>query len=99
MDNSPLVNQSSSGLFTLEVCGYEDTDFNSILYSSEVEYLSGANTYLTQINLTGATSGDQFKYRVKNEKKYQPISGETITDIVYSDINTFQLTSNAGKSY
>jgi len=99
VDNSPLVNQSSSGLFTLEVCGYEDTDFNSILYSSEVEYLSGANTYLTQINLTGATSGDQFKYRVKNEKKYQPISGETITDIVYSDINTFQLTSNAGKSY
>jgi hypothetical protein len=64
-----------------------------------VEYIDGVNTYLTQVNLTGATAGDEFRYRVKNEKRYIPISGETITDIVYSDVNTFLLASNAGKSY
>ena len=55
--------------------------------------------YLTQINLSGASAGDEFRYRVKNKKVYTPISGETITDTVYSDVNTFELTSNIGNSY
>jgi len=95
----PLVDNSSSGMFTLEVADYDDTTFSTLLYSSDVEYIDGVNTYLTQVNLTGATAGDEFRYRVKNEKRYIPISGETITDIVYSDVNTFLLASNAGKSY
>jgi hypothetical protein len=95
----PLVDNSSSGMFTLEVADYDDTTFSTLLYSSDVEYIDGVNTYLTQVNLTGATAGDEFRYRVKNEKRYTPISGETITDIVYSDVNTFLLASNAGKSY
>jgi hypothetical protein len=97
--NAPLVDTSSSGVFTLEVVDNLDTTFDTILYSSNVDYINDVNNYLTQINLSGATSGDMFRYRVKNEKKYQPISGETITDILYSDVNTFQLVSNAGKSY
>jgi hypothetical protein len=97
--NAPLVDTSSSGVFTLEVVDNLDTTFDTILYSSNVDYINDVNNYLTQINLSGATSGDEFRYRVKNEKKYQPISGETITDILYSDVNTFQLVSNAGNSY
>ena len=97
--NAPLVDTSSSGVFTLEVADNLDTTFDTILYSSNVDYINDVNNYLTQINLSGATSGDEFRYRVKNEKKYQPISGETITDILYSDVNTFQLVSNAGNSY
>ena len=99
IDNSPLVNDSSSGVFTLEVAYYDDIDFNTIVYSSSVDYVNSANTYITQVNLTSAISGDEFRYRVKNEKRYSPISGETITDIVYSDVNTFELTTNAGNSY
>ena len=95
----PLVDNSSSGVFTLEIADYDDTTFSTLLYSSDVDYVNGVNSYLTQVNLTGATAGDEFRYRVKNEKKYKPISGETITDIVYSDANTFLLASNAGKSY
>ena len=99
IDNSPLVNDSSSGVFTLEVAYYDDIDFNTIVYSSSVDYVNSANTYITQVNLTSAISGDEFRYIVKNEKRYSPISGETITDIVYSDVNTFELTTNAGNSY
>jgi len=89
----------TTGEFTLEVADKGDEDFNTILYSNKVDYIDEVNSYLTQVNLTGATAGDQFRYRVKNEKKYTPISGETITDIVYSDVNTFELASNAGNSY
>jgi len=89
----------TTGQFTLEIADNGDEDFNTILYSNKVEYIDGVNSYLTQVNLTGATAGDQFRYRVKNEKKYTPISGETITDILYSDVNTFELASNAGNSY
>ena len=89
----------TTGEFTLEIADKGDEDFNTILYSNKVDYIDEVNSYLTQVNLTGATAGDQFRYRVKNEKKYSPISGETITDIVYSDVNTFELVSNAGNSY
>jgi hypothetical protein len=88
-----------SGEFTLEISNFDDTDFNTILYSGNVDYVNDVNTYVSQINLTGATAGDQFRYRVKNKKLYEPISGETITDIVYSDVNTFELISNQGNTY
>ena len=88
-----------SGEFTLEIADFSDEDFNTILYSGSAVYINDVNTYTSQINLSGATAGDQFRYRIKNKKKYEPISGETITDIVYSDVNTFELISNQGNSY
>jgi hypothetical protein len=88
-----------SGEFTLEIADFSDEDFNTILYSGSADYINDVNTYTSQINLSGATAGDQFRYRIKNKKKYEPISGETITDIVYSDVNTFELISNQGNSY
>ena len=64
-----------------------------------IPYVDNVNSYLSQINLVGASAGDKFRYRVKNKKIYTPISGETITDVEYSDVNTFELTSNIGNSY
>ena len=88
-----------TGEFTLEISDIDDEDFDTLLYSSKIDYVNDVNTYLTQINLSGATAGDKFRYRVKNKKIYTPISGETITDTVYSDVNTFELTSNIGNRY
>ncbi len=88
-----------TGEFTLEIVNSNDLNFENIIYSDVIPYVDNVNGYLSQINLVGASAGDKFRYRVKNKKIYTPISGETITDVEYSDVNTFELTSNIGNSY
>ena len=88
-----------TGDFTVEIVDVEDEDFNTILYSSVVPYVDDVASYISQVDLSASTAGDQFLYRVKNEKRYSPISGETITDVIYSDVNSLELGTNAGNSY
>ena len=88
-----------TGEFTLEIADKDDLNFKNLIYSDVIAYVDNVNGYLSQITLVGANAGDEFRYRVKNKKIYTPISGETITDTVYSDVNTFELTSNIGNSY
>ena len=44
-------------------------------------------------------AGDKFIYRVKNEKFYTPIIGETIYSVTYSDVNEIEILVNSGESY
>ena len=83
----------------MEIAAKDDLNFENLIYSDVIPYVDNVNGYLSQITLVGASAGDEFRYRVKNKKIYTPISGETITDTVYSDVNTFELTTNIGNSY
>ena len=105
--NSPAISwfietpPSSSvyGKFTIEFADSTDKDFNTILYSFEVDYVTDQRSYSKTVVLTNAKAGDKFVYRVKNEKFYNPIMGETIYSVSYSDINEIEILVNSGGAY
>ena len=105
--NSPTISWSInkepstkiSGMFTVEVTNPSDINFDSVEYSFVVDYVVGQKTYSKQIALTNAKAGDKFIYRVKNEKFYEPIMGETIYSVSYSDVNDIEIEYNSGQSY
>lgn len=96
IDSAPL---SVNGKFTIEVADPSDINFQVILYSEVVDYITNQRTYSKTITLTNAVAGDKFIYRVKNEKFYTPILGETIYTVNYSDINKIEILTNAGNTY
>jgi hypothetical protein len=96
INNSPL---STNGRFVVEFADSTDEEFNTILYSAITNYVISQKTYNSVVSLTNAVAGDKFVYRVKNEKFYQPISGETIYSFSYSDVNEIEITSNNGNTY
>ena len=104
--NKPIISWSIpnaptniSGKFTIEVAAEDDTDFNTILYSEEVDYVLGQKTYSKIITLTNAKAGDNFIYRVKYEIFYTPIVGEIIYSVNYSNIVYINILTNFGESY
>lgn len=105
--NSPILSWSINsaptkeikGLFTVEVTDTLDINFENIIYSESIEYVENQKTYSKLITLTNAVAGDKFIYRIKNEKFYVPIIGETIYSVEYSDINNIQILTNVGNTY
>jgi len=104
--NSPNINWSinngptnTNGRFIVEFADINDKEFNTILYSGITDYIINQKTYNSLVSLTNAVAGDKFVYRVKNEKFYYPISGETIYSFRYSDVNEIEITSNNGNTY
>jgi hypothetical protein len=89
--NSPTLSWSINsapdgvvyGKFTVEVTDPSDIDFENVEYSFVVDYITNQKTYTKQLLLTNAKAGDKFIYRVKNEKFYDPIMGETIYSVSY----------------
>jgi hypothetical protein len=105
-NNTPIISWSINdaptqtfGRFTIEVTDPTDEFFESIEYSFVVDYIIGQKTYSDTITLTNAVAGDKFIYRVKNEKFYTPIIGETIYSVNYSDVNNIEIQFNSGQSY
>jgi len=105
-NNTPTISWSINdaptqtfGRFTIEVTDPSDEFFESIEYSFNVDYIIGQKTYSNTITLTNAVAGDKFIYRVKNEKFYTPIIGETIYSVNYSDVNEIEIQFNSGQSY
>ena len=96
IDTPPLTN---NGKFTIEFADVADTDFETILYSFEVDYVVSQRSYSRTLVLTNARAGDKFIYRVKNEKFYDPIIGETIYSVNYSDVNEIEILVNSGETY
>jgi hypothetical protein len=96
IETEPLT---TNGKFTIEFSDGDDKEFNNILYSFEVDYVVGKRTYGENVLLTNAKAGDTFNYRVKNEKFYTPIMGETIYSVNYSDINFIKIMVNSGETY
>jgi hypothetical protein len=76
---------------------HADIDFETILYSFVVDYVVSQKTYSRTLVLTNASAGDKFIYRVKNEKFYTPIIGETIYSVNYSDVNEIEIQFNSGE--
>ena len=70
-----------------------------MIYSEIVEYVVGQKTYSKLVTLTNAVAGDKFIYRIKNEKFYTPIIGETIYTVEYSDTNKIEVLTNVGNTY
>jgi len=104
--NSPTISWSidtppmdNNGKFTIEFVDDTDKNFENILYSFEVDYIVSQRTYSKNVVLTNAKAGDKFIYRVKNEKFYIPIIGETIYSVSYSDVNNIEILVNSGGSY
>ena len=105
-NNTPTISWSVNdaptqtyGKFTIEVTVPSDEFFESVVYSFVVDYIIGQKTYSNTITLTNAVAGDKFIYRVKNEKFYDPIIGETIYSVNYSDVNGIEIQFNSGQSY
>ncbi len=55
--------------------------------------------YSTNITITGGTFGDEYIYRIKNEKIYESIMGDIITSVAYSDVLPIKIATNAINSY
>ena len=104
--NKPIISWSINtaptntiGKFTVEITSPNDINYGNVIYSEEVSYVLGQKTYTKLITLTNAIAGDKFIYRVKNEKFYNPIIGETIYSVNYSDSNNIEILTNVGSTY
>ena len=85
-----------NGQFTLELS--TGVTFNNIIYSALTDYNIGINRYGDTLVVSGAV-GTEYYYRVKNEKFYQPITGDTIDTVAYSELVPIIIQSNAINSY
>ena len=96
IDVAPLT---TNGKFTVQVTTVDDINYENVVYSEVVDYVIGQKTYNKLITLTNAKAGDKFIYRVKNEKFYTPIIGETIYSVSYSFTNKIEVLNNSGENY
>lgn len=87
------------GTFTVEIAAENDTDFENILFTGSTEYVTGVNNYNTSVTISSVSFGDSFIYRIKNEKRYTPISGEVIKTITYSETLPITVITNEINSY
>lgn len=97
--SAPIV--KDSGLFTAEVTLASDTNFTSPIISGTTAYVSGILNQTKEYTLPlGIISGanQTYIYRVKSDKYYKTISGDTITTSVYSDVIKFS-TDNRVSTY
>ena len=88
--------QSVNGTFSLEL-STGDT-FTTLYTSTSQPYVVGQTVY-TDTFVASGTVGTKLYYRVKNEKNYQTLCGQIITDVVYSDIIPVVIQTNAINSY
>lgn len=88
--------QSNNGIFTLELS--QDVNFSSLVSSSSQNYVIGQTIYSDLLTLSGSV-GTTLYYRVKNDKIFENLCGETIIDSVYSDTIPIIIQTNAINSY
>jgi hypothetical protein len=93
VNNAP---QLSNGIFTLEVS--TGSTFSSLYYSNSQNYIPNINQYSASFSASG-TVGTKLYYRVKNQKNFETLCGDIITNIAYSDIVPITIQSNAINSY
>ena len=97
ISNAPVSGQT--GTFTVEFVDDDDTSFNNILYSNSTEYVIGQRSYNAGVLLSGGSFGNEFLYRVKNEKRYTTINGDIIKSERISGAIPIEITTNALNSY
>jgi len=93
IDNPPqLVN----GSFTLEVS--TATTFTTTYFTNQQPYIVGKTTYYDSFTASGSV-GTSLYYRVVNEKQYETLCGDIITDIAYSEVIPLVIQTNAINKY
>jgi len=97
INNAPTL--GFGGKFTVEFVSELDTDFDTILYSIIVDSIVDQPSYSTIINLSGASAGDNFRYRVKYKKTYTSISGKILTSESESEAYLVSIITNIGDEY
>ena len=90
---------NTDGRFIAQFAAIDDVNFDTILYEFETDYVIDQKTYNVAIDLADAKAGDEFLYRVVNEKFYTPIIGETIYSVNYSESISITITTNKGNTY
>lgn len=93
IQNAPINND---GLFTVEISN--DENFTSIVSSGTTSYITNETRYGKIVNLVG-TFGDKQYYRVKNEKNFKNLCGETLTTEKYSETVEITIQTNLNNSY
>jgi len=93
IDNPP---QLTNGTFTLEVS--TGTTFTTTYFTHQQPYIVGKTTYYDTFTASGAV-GTSLYYRVVNEKQYETLCGQIITDIAYSEIIPVIIQTNAINKY
>lgn len=92
--NNPPINDS--GVFTVEVSSA--STFNTLVTSGNVNYVAGEINYNYTLGIPG-NYGDNYYYRVKNEKKYRTLCNSIVSSIKYSEVVPIKLITNSGNSY
>jgi hypothetical protein len=88
--------QLINGYFTVQVA--TDNTFLNIVSTATTDYVIGQSAYFAQVMLTGSV-GTNLVYRVRNDKKYVTVSGNTIDSVAYSETVPITIMSNAINSY
>jgi len=97
INNAPKIGYG--GKFTIEFAAEEDTNFDTILYSKDVNHIIDQRSYSSSIDLTAASAGDKFIYRIKNEKTYESINGKILTSESVSNSYNVTVSNNFGEAY
>jgi hypothetical protein len=97
INNAPKIGYG--GKFTIEFAAEEDTNFDTILYSKDVDHIIDQRSYTSSIDLTAASAGDKFIYRIKNEKTYESINGKILTSESVSNSYNVTVSNNFGEAY
>jgi len=93
IDNAPT---EVNGEFTLQLS--TASSFTTLAYSSITDYVIGQSLYSDTLVVSGAV-GTHYYYRVKNDKFYQPITGNTLDSVAYSEIIPITIQTNSINSY
>jgi hypothetical protein len=92
--SNPPINDS--GIFTVEVSSA--STFNNLVTSGSVNYVVGEINYNYTLGVPGKY-GDNFYYRIKNEKRYRTLCNSIVSSVKYSEVIPITLRSNFGNSY
>ena len=87
---------NNDGFFTIEVSSA--STFNTIITSGNVSYVAGETNYNYTLTIPGKY-GDNFYYRIKNEKTYKTLCNSVVSSIKYSETIPIKLITNSGNSY
>lgn len=88
--------QAVNGRFIVQVS--DTPTFTNITQSATTDYVVGSIDYSADIVFSG-TVGQTYYYRVKNEKSYKTICGDTILSEVYSETVPAIVRTNSINSY
>jgi hypothetical protein len=87
---------NTNGIFVVEVSSA--STFTTLSTSGSVKYIAGEFTYNLIIPISG-NYGDEFYYRIKNEKQYRTLCNSIIKSIKYSEVIPIKLGISSTNNY